>query len=256
MQSRYTDCDWLPLHEELPMPTVLIVDDEANIRELVTLYLTAAGFTVESARDGREAVEKARALAPDLVILDIMLPGATGVEVTAQLREFSRVPIVMLTARDSEMEKVALLEAGADDYVVKPFSPPELIARVRAVLRRVSADGSAASAMDEPGAGAATVVLGGLRMDPESREASVDGRPVPLTAREFDLLLSMARRPGVVFSREQLLTAALGFSDFAEARGVDVHMRHIREKLDDDAAAPRFIETVRGVGYRIRRDAT
>jgi len=238
------------------MPTVLIVDDEANIRELVTLYLTAAGFTVESARDGLEAIEKVRALAPDLVVLDIMLPGATGVEVTAQLREFSRVPIVMLTARDSEMEKVALLEAGADDYVVKPFSPPELIARVRAVLRRVSGDGAEVTGSAEVSEGAAVVVLGGLRMDAESREVTVDGSMIPLTAREFDLLLLMARRPGVVFSREQLLNAALGFSDFAEARGVDVHMRHLREKLGDDAAAPRFIETVRGVGYRIRRDAT
>jgi DNA-binding response OmpR family regulator len=234
------------------MPTVLIVDDEANIRELVSLYLTAAGFSVECAQSGPEAVEKVRALSPDLVVLDIMLPGATGAEVTAQVREFSRVPIVMLTARDTDIDKVSLLEAGADDYLVKPFSPPELVARVRAVLRRTAETAEGARQAD---AGSQAVRIGGLAVDPESREVTVDGEPVALTAREFDLLLAMARRPGVVFSREQLLDAALGFSDFAEARGVDVHVRHLREKLGDDAALPRFIETVRGVGYRVKRDA-
>ena len=236
------------------MALVLIVDDEANIRELVNLYLTAAGFTVESAETGPEAVEKVRALSPDLVVLDIMLPGATGAEVTAAVRQFSRVPIVMLTARDTEMDKVALLEAGADDYIVKPFSPPELVARVRAVLRRTQDDAGATPA-ESAAASAQLVRVGGLLLDPEAREVSVDGEPVTLTAREFDLLLAMARRPGVVFSREQLLEAALGFSDYTEARGVDVHVRHLREKLGDDATTPRFIETVRGVGYRIRRDA-
>ncbi|MDR3687605.1 MAG: response regulator transcription factor [Coriobacteriia bacterium] len=239
------------------MTTVLIVDDEANIRELVSLYLTAAGFTVESAETGTEAVEKVRALSPDLVVLDIMLPGASGAEVTAQVREFSQVPIVMLTARDTAMDKVALLEAGADDYMVKPFSPPELVARVRAVLRRTDDgnDAKAGGTGPQARAGVQVVSIGGLSIDPEAREVSIDGCAVVLTAREFDLLLAMARRPGVVFSREQLLEAALGFSDYAEARGVDVHVRHLREKLGDDAATPRFIETVRGVGYRVRRDA-
>jgi DNA-binding response OmpR family regulator len=234
------------------MPTVLIVDDEANIRELVSLYLTAAGFSVETAEDGREAIEKVRSLSPDIVVLDIMLPGATGAEVTAALREFSQVPIVMLTARDADMDKVALLEAGADDYVVKPFSPPELVARVRAVLRRATGEGATA---EQDAAAAQLVRVGGLSIDPEAREVSVDGAPVALTAREFDLLLTMYRRPGIVFSRDQLMESALGFSDYAEARGVDVHVRHLREKLGDDAATPRFIETVRGVGYRVRRDA-
>ena len=240
------------------MPTVLIVDDEANIRELVSLYLTAAGCRVECAETGPEAVEKVRLLSPDLVVLDIMLPGATGAEVTAQVREFSRVPIVMLTARDTDMDKVSLLEAGADDYLVKPFSPPELVARVRAVLRRSAEPGAgpAGSAAGSVTAAAEQAVrVGGLVVDPEAREVTVDGSEVALTAREFDLLLAMGRRPGVVFSREQLLEAALGFSDFTEARGVDVHVRHLREKLGDDAATPRFIETVRGVGYRVRRDA-
>jgi len=235
--------------------TVLVVDDEANIRELVSVYLRAAGFDIESAPDGPSAIEIFRAVAPDLVVLDIMLPGMTGAEICAQIRAESRVPIVMLTARDTDADKVALLESGADDYVVKPFSPPELVARVRAVLRRVSADGAPAgeSAASTP---AETVVsAGGLTLDTETREVTVDGQPVALTAREFDLLLAMARRPGVVFSREQLLEAALGYADFAEARGVDVHVRHLREKLCDDAATPRFIETVRGVGYRVRKDA-
>jgi DNA-binding response OmpR family regulator len=234
------------------MPTVLVVDDEANIRELVSLYLTAAGFTVQCAADGPGAVEKTRRLSPDLIVLDIMLPGLTGAEVTAEVRAFSNVPIVMLTARDADIDKVTLLEAGVDDYVVKPFSPPELVARVRAVLRRAGAVGSSAS---DSSMGESALELGGLQIDPDSRGVTVDGAPIALTAREFDLLLAMASRPGVVFSREQLLNAAVGFSDYAEARGVDVHVRHLREKLGDDAANPRFVETVRGVGYRVRRDA-
>jgi len=230
---------------------VLVVDDEANIRDLVNLYLTSAGFDVEFAATGDEAVDKARSIAPDAIVLDVMLPGLPGDEVAKRVREFSSVPIVMLTARDAEMDKVALLEAGADDYVVKPFSPPELVARVRALLRRAGvSEGAVAGSIV-----ARAVELGGLRVDPSTREVSVDSQPVTLTAREFDLLLAMAARPGVVFSREQLLDAAVGFSGFAEARGVDVHVRHLREKLGDDAAHPRFIETVRGVGYRVRRNA-
>jgi DNA-binding response OmpR family regulator len=237
------------------MALVLVVDDEQNIRELVSLYLTSAGFRVETAANGTEAVSAARELTPDLIVLDIMLPGMSGAEVCSAVREFSRVPIVMLTARETDIDKVALLEAGADDYVVKPFSPPELVARVRAVLRRTSPDPDAAH-LGQPAVAAARVRVGGLEIDPDMREVTVDGEPVALTAREFDLLLAMARRPGIVFSREQLLEAALGFSDFAEARGVDVHVRHLREKLGDDATTPRFIETVRGVGYRVRREAT
>ncbi len=233
------------------MAKVLVVDDEANIRDLVNLYLTSAGFDVEFAATGDEAVDKARSIAPDAIVLDVMLPGLPGDEVAKRVREFSSVPIVMLTARDAEMDKVALLEAGADDYVVKPFSPPELVARVRALLRRAGvSEGAVAGSIV-----ARAVELGGLRVDPSTREVSVDSQPVTLTAREFDLLLAMAARPGVVFSREQLLDAAVGFSGFAEARGVDVHVRHLREKLGDDAAHPRFIETVRGVGYRVRRNA-
>jgi two-component system response regulator MtrA len=235
--------------------TVLVVDDEANIRELVSVYLRAAGFAIESAADGLAALERFHAVAPDLVLLDIMLPGMSGAEVCAQIRAESRVPIVMLTARDTDADKVSLLNSGADDYIVKPFSPPELVARVRAVLRRTTGDG-ALTAESEGQAKQETVVrAGGLVLDTETRDVTVDDESIPLTAREFDLVLVMARRPGVVFSREQLLEAALGYADFAEARGVDVHIRHIREKLGDDASAPRFVETVRGVGYRVRKDA-
>ena len=234
------------------MPDVLLVDDEANIRELVSLYLTAAGYSVSCVADGVSAIEAARAHEPDLIVLDIGLPGMSGAEVCSAIRGFSSVPIVMLTARNTDLDKVALLEAGADDYVVKPFSPPEFVARVRAILRRT---GTAEGIRDEASTGA-IVTVGGLALDPEAREVTVDGVPVALTAREFDLLMAMARRPGVVFSREQLLESALGFADYSEARGVDVHVRHLREKLGDDAATPRFIETVRGVGYRVKRDAT
>ncbi len=238
------------------MQHVLVVDDEANIRELVSVYLTAAGYAVACASDGPEALASVRTSEPGLIVLDIGLPGMSGAEVCSAIRAFSRVPIVMLTARDTDLDKVALLEAGADDYVVKPFSPPELVARVRAVLRRTSGDFAEAGGTPSGGPRAPQVSVGGLTLDAAAREVSVDGVPVALTAREFDLLMAMARRPGVVFSREQLLESAVGFSDFSEARGVDVHVRHLREKLGDDAAAPRFIETVRGVGYRVKRDAT
>jgi two-component system alkaline phosphatase synthesis response regulator PhoP len=181
------------------------------------------------------------------VVLDIMLPGLDGASVCRRVRETSRVPIIMLTARDADLDKVALLESGADDYMTKPFSPPELVARVRAVLRRVQ---------DVLATGPGTVIaVGGLRIDPSGREVTVDGGVVELTAKEFDLLAVMTAEPGVVFSRDRLLEHAWGFSDFVEARGVDVHVRHLRKKLGDDAIAPRFIETVRGVGYRVRKDA-
>jgi len=233
------------------MPTVLVVDDEANIRELVNVYLTAAGYTVECAVDGMEALTKVRSGGVDLVVLDIMLPGMDGAAVCAAIREESRIPIVMLTARDSELDKVALLEAGADDYVVKPFSPPELVARVRAVLRRIDEAATVA-----PWGSAAPIRVGGLVLDKATREVTIDGEPVALTAREFELLSLMAASPGVVFSRENLLERVVGGADFVDVRGVDVHVRHLREKLGDDAASPRFIETVRGVGYRVRKDTT
>lgn len=233
------------------MPKILVIDDEANIRDLVSVYLVSAGFEVQTAENGAEGLAMFRESTPDLVVLDLMLPGMDGREVCSAIRAESRVPVVMLTARDSEFEKVALLEAGADDYVVKPFGPPEFVARVRAVLRRAETPATLAV----PTVDAPRIVLGGLEINVAEHEVTVDGAQVALTAREFDLLVAMAREPGVVLSREQLLEHATGHAEFADARGVDVHVRHIREKLGDDATTPRFIETVRGVGYRVRKDA-
>jgi len=228
------------------VPSILIVDDEANIRELVTVYFTAAGFDVRHAADGPSGLRSALEDPPDLVLLDIMLPGIDGQAVCRRLRETTKVPVIMLTARGGELDKVALLESGADDYVTKPFSPPELVARARAVLRRTQ---------QVPQAPPTLVTVGGLSVDEAERRVTVDGVDVVLTAKEFDLLAAMASEPGVVFSRERLLERAWGFADFVDARGVDVHIRHLREKLGDEAASPRFVETVRGVGYRVRRDA-
>jgi two-component system alkaline phosphatase synthesis response regulator PhoP len=228
------------------VPDVLVVDDEANIRELVSVYLTAAGFNVRQAADGISAIASFARETPDLAILDIMLPGLDGREVAARIRAASTVPIIMLTARDSDTDKVAALESGADDYVTKPFSPPELVARARAVLRRFEAT----STFQEP---QRTIAIGGLVVDPSTREVTVDGTPVPLTRKEFDLLTTMASDPGVVFSRERLLQLVWGYAEFLQGRGVDVHIRHLREKLGDDANTPRFVETVRGSGYRVRR---
>ena len=251
------------------MPSVLVVDDEANIRQLVAVYFTAAGFTVTHAEDGPAGLAGALNDAPDLVILDINLPGMDGAEVCRRIRERSSVPVIMLTAKHGDLDKVGMLEGGADDYVTKPFSAPELVARARAVLRRTSlgqtttqAGAEAAGPQAGPDVVGASVgprspiiELGGLRIDPSMREVEVDGRPVELTAKEFDLLAAMASEPGVVFSREKLLERAWGFAEYVDARGIDVHVRHLREKLGDDAAAPRFVETVRSVGYRVRRES-
>lgn len=231
------------------MPTVLVVDDAASIRELVSLYFTAAGFDVVEAADGTTGLAAALEGAPDLVLLDIMLPGMDGERVCRAIRERSGVPVIMLTARDTDIDKVSMLGAGADDYVVKPFSPPELVARARALLRRASGALSGAVAPDTAVGRDGT----GLTVDAATREVRVDGSIVELTAKEFDLLAVMAAEPGFVFSRERLLQRVWGFAEFVDERGVDVHIRHLREKLGDDAVAPRFLETVRGVGYRVRR---
>jgi len=228
------------------MPKALVIDDEPNIRELVSVYLTSSGFSVDQTGDGRDGLAMAVGGDYDIIILDIMLPGMDGAEVCRRLRETSAVPVIMLTARDTDLDKVALLESGADDYLTKPFSPPELVARARAVLRRASSPASIVGRM----------VVGGLSLDTATREITVDEVPIELTAKEFDLLEIMMRDAGVVFSRERLLEAAWGFSDYVDARGIDVHIKHIREKLGDDAGDPRFVETVRGVGYRVRKDAT
>lgn len=227
------------------MARALVVDDEANLRELVGLYLQSAGLEVEYCTDGAEAVSRASGGGCDIVVLDVMLPSMDGIEVCRRIRERSDVPIIMLTAREGDLDKVGALETGADDYVTKPFSPPELVARVRALIRRAGTHAATS----------APIRIGTLELDPATRDVSVAGSHVALTAREFDLLHALARQPGVVLTRRQLLEAAWGFAEYVDERGVDVHIRHIREKLGDDAAAPRFVETVRGVGYRAVRDS-
>lgn len=229
------------------MPRALVVDDERNIRDLVKVYLVAAGFEVDEAADGPTALDMVAGTQYDAVVLDIMLPGADGYEVCRRIREASDVPVIMLTARDSEADKVGLLDAGADDYVTKPFSPPELVARVRAAVRRYRGSGA--------GPEGSVLRAGGLVLDPAAHEVSLDGRPVKLTAKEFAILETFMRQPGIVLSRQQILESAWGFSDYVDERGVDVHVRHLREKLGDDAARPRFIETIRGVGYRFKKGA-
>jgi DNA-binding response OmpR family regulator len=224
------------------MTNILVVDDEENIRELLSVYLTSAGYSVRTSADGMTALDLYRAERPDLVVLDIMLPGINGLDLCRTIRAESMTPVIMLTARAGDADKVALLEAGADDYVVKPFSPPELVARVRALLRRAN------QTVDPP---VETLRVGDLAITPATREVTVGGTRISLTAREFDLLAVMAARPGIVHTRAQLLETVTGSDEYIDERGIDVHVRHLREKLGDDAATPRFIETVRGVGYRI-----
>jgi DNA-binding response OmpR family regulator len=222
-------------------PRVLVVDDEVPILDLVRGYLEREGFAVQTAVDGPSAVEAVRAGAPEVVILDVMLPGVDGVEVCRQIRTFSDAYVLMLTARGEEIDRIVGLTVGADDYLVKPFSPRELVARVKAMLRRPrrSAD---------PSAG----VPVGLELDTARRSVRVDGVPVELTVLEFDLLAVLARDPGVVVGRQALLDRVWGVAFVADDHLVDVHVANLRKKLGDDPGDPRFVETVRGVGYRLR----
>ena len=224
--------------------TILLVDDEESVQKLLTYPLERDGYRVVQARDGAEALARFDAETIDLVVLDIMLPKLDGLEVCKQLRARSMVPIVMLTARDDELDKVLGLELGADDYITKPFSIREFRSRVRALLRR------AAAPRHEPDE--QPIQADGLRIDPARRAVELGGNPVRLTYVEFELLRTMALRPGRVFSRQQLLEAVWGGSEFREPRTIDVHVRHLREKLEGDSREPRFILTVRGVGYRFR----
>jgi len=223
---------------------ILVVDDEEHIIELVELYLGKEGYQVVKALDGDEAVEMFGAEKPDLLVLDIMLPGRDGLDVLREVRKTSQVPVIMLTARESEVDKVVGLELGADDYLTKPFSPRELVARVKAVLRR-----------SKPAAAEATEVVEreGLTIDAERRQVDVEGQgAVELTAKEFDLLLVLASNPGIVLTRERLMEKVWGYEYIGDTRTVDVYIRHLREKLADNAEDPRFIQTVRGVGYRFK----
>jgi two-component system, OmpR family, response regulator ResD len=226
--------------------TILVVDDEPTIVEVVELYLRREGFEVLAAPDGPAALALVEQRSPDLVVLDLMLPGMGGLEIATRLRARGRLPIIMLTARGEEADRVVGLELGADDYVVKPFSPRELVARVKAVLRRTQPD--------EPStAPAGLITVGGLRLDATARAATLDGRPLSLTVREFDLLAFLMRHPGQVFTREQLLDNVWGYTFASDMSTVTVHIRRLREKIEADPANPTILTTVWGVGYRLER---
>jgi two-component system alkaline phosphatase synthesis response regulator PhoP len=218
--------------------TILVVDDEQSILDLVSAYLQREGYQVYTAKDGRSGLEAARGYRPDLIVLDVMLPGMDGIELLTRLRRESEVYVILLTARSEETDKIVGLSVGADDYLTKPFSPRELVARVKAVLRRQRGDSNTAEI--------APLTFRHVRIDTGSRQVWVDDRPVDLTTMEFDLLRALAERHGLVLSREQLLQQVWGYDFYGEERVVDVHVGHIRQKLGDG----NLIATVRGVGYR------
>lgn len=226
------------------MTTILVVDDEPNIREVVGLYLRREGHTVLEASDGEAAILLARQHQPDLVVLDLMLPKVTGLEVCRRLQSERRTPVIMLTAKSEENDRIIGLGVGADDYVVKPFSPRELVARVEAVLRRVAPQPAAPPPDERP------IDLPGLSVNPRTREVLVDGTPVVLTAREFDLLYFLARNRERVFTRDQLMELVWGYTFAGDTSTVTVHMRRLREKIESDPTTPRFLQTVWGVGYK------
>lgn len=223
---------------------ILVVEDEVAMAGVVASYLQREGFAVSLAHTGPDAVALAQSTDPDVVVLDIMLPGFDGLEVCRRIRSFSDAYIVMLTARDEEVDKIVGLSMGADDYLVKPFSPRELVARVHAMLRRPRSTSLAAPAQTQD-----RLVLGGLMLDEVARIVEVDGVEVELTRTEFDLLAAMAARPRMAFSRRQLIDEVWGPGWYGDEHVVDVHIGHLRTKLGDPAAEPRFIRTVRGVGY-------
>jgi two-component system alkaline phosphatase synthesis response regulator PhoP len=226
----------------MPGVKILVVDDEPNILNIVKPYLAKEGYTVYTASNGPDGLQATRKLQPDLVILDIMLPGMDGIEMLSQLRRESDVYVLMLTARSEEADKVVGLSVGADDYLTKPFSPRELVARVKAILRRGRGTGQP---VEEP-----VLAFSRIRLDPARREVWKDDQPVELTALEFDLLKALASYRGMVLSREQLLQQVWGYDFYGDDRVVDVHVGNIRKKLEDDPANPTLITTVRGVGYR------
>lgn len=217
---------------------VLVVDDEPSIVELVSAYLRREGYEVLTAKDGASGLKAARLLKPDVVVLDVMLPGMNGIELLTHLRRDSNVYVILLTAKSDEMDKVVGLAIGADDYLTKPFSPRELVARVKAALRRLRMPDTASQAQ--------SLSFRHVRIDPSARQVWVDEKAVELTAVEFDLLGALANHRGMVLSREQLLEKVWGYDFYGDERVVDVHIGHIRQKLGDSA----LIATVRGVGYR------
>lgn len=222
------------------MATIMVVDDKASIVSGLSEYLEASGYTVVSAADGHEAIALAESARPDLALVDIMLPGVDGLELTKRF-EAQGLPVILVTARIDEVDRLVGLELGADDYITKPFSPREVVARVKAVLRRIARQ-------SDP---TATIRLGDLVIDAERREVTVAGTLADLTRSEFDILSTMAGHPGRVFTRLQLLEAASGEAFESYDRTVDAHIKNIRRKLGDDPKAPRYVKTVIGVGYKV-----
>lgn len=227
---------------------VLIVEDEKSISDIVKFNLTKEGFEVDTAFDGKIGLEKALSNDPDLVLLDVMLPGMDGFEICRKIREKSAVPIIMLTAKEEEVDKVLGLELGADDYITKPFGLRELIARIKANIRR-----TAMSSAPENAETGGVRELGNLSIDMDRYEVRKDGAPLDLTLREFELLRYLAEREDKVFSREQLLEDVWGYEYYGDIRTVDVTVRRLREKLEDDSSDPKYILTKRGVGYYFKR---
>lgn len=225
-------------------PTILVVDDEPSISEVVSIYLRRAGYQVVVAQDGQGALEALEREPPDLVVLDLMLPQVDGLEITRRLRAEGDTPIIMLTARREEADRIAGLEMGADDYVVKPFSPQELVSRVKAVLRRTRGSGSGPASAERP------LVFDDLCIDPKTRLVEAEGEEKTLTAKEFDLLWTLARHPRQVFNRDQLLDLVWGLTEYVDPSTVTVHVRRLREKIEPDPSNPRHIQTVWGVGYK------
>ncbi len=223
----------------MPNAKILLIDDEPSIVNLVSAYLRPEGYEVYTAADGPAGLKAARAYKPDVIVLDIMLPGMDGIQLLTNLRRESNVYVIMLTARTEETDKIVGLSVGADDYVTKPFSPRELVARIKAALRRLQTGAG-------PGSESEVLAFRRLRIDVGARQVSVDEHPVELTAIEFDLLKALAENRGRVLTREQLLEKVWGYDYFGDTRVVDVHLGHVRQKLGDES----FIVTVRGVGYR------
>jgi len=222
--------------------TILVVDDDPTVSEVVSIYLERAGYEVVTASDGQEALETLESQPPHLVVLDLMLPEVGGLEITRWLRARGDIPIIMLTARGAESDRILGLELGADDYVVKPFSPQELVSRVKALLRR--AYGPTARENRRP------LEFENLWIDPETRVVEVEGETVELTAKEFDLLWELAQRPRRVFNRDQLLDRVWGLTEYIDPSTVTVHVHRLREKIEADPSNPRHLQTVWGVGYK------
>jgi DNA-binding response OmpR family regulator len=221
--------------------TILVVDDEKNIVQLARLYLSNEGFRVEEAHDGKQALEKAKAVSPDLIVLDLMMPEMDGLTVCKEIRKTSSVPVIILTARNDDVDKIVGLEIGADDYVTKPFNPRELVARVKAVLRRSQGRLDPDVVLD----------VGDIHLDPARREVSVAGKPITLRAKEFDLLTAFMKHQGVVLDRERLLSMVWGQDFYGDTRTIDVHVAWLRDKL---SGAKAKVQTVWGVGYKLVLD--